>query len=748
MPLGFSQQPRAFRVYLTAALTLTALVPLIILVVLQARQIEVEAARADARQLEITRLLAADIEAYVATSRQLVELAAERLKSATPPTPADLNRVLEGTAKLFPGFMSLHFSDAQGKTLAFFPERNWRGEWMVGVDHTDRWHFIEMQRQGRAVISDVFKAHGATEKQLVSIASPARAADGRFLGYAAAGLDLQHIATIVAARLGHVDGYAVVSDASGNAIYHPRLDLDARPHRVIDDEVIAALASAGGAGLVHRAVAGNEAVVATGVAIPQLKWFVSVNHPVRLRDAALNALVQTSALLLLLVVALTTLVGWAAAQPLARAVGRLLAQVDSLAGFGQGAASNAREVAPVQEVNGPLELVQLQRSFKQMAATVTSSRAALLALNRDLECQVAERTASLSARNAELRQQHATLTAVFESMNEGVLLLGMHAAAGAEILYANRVAQALLGLEADEREAQPVFQRAFGAAAGHDPAVIQGLLASATRHRLHGAGPGSLTLDLLGFDVASHGETAVRRGFLLRDVTRECEIERLKESLISVVAHELKTPIAAMRIQAETLARNDARWEPQFRAGLLADMLLESAHLQQLVDDWLDVTRIEGGLLALDCRVVQIAGLIERAVRVVKSQYEIEIETRIARNAECANIDPARVTQLLINLLSNAARYSRGPAQARLSVTRAGQWIEIALTDQGIGIAPDQLERVFDKFYQVDMSMSRRTGGTGLGLAICRGIAAAHGGSIRAESSLGQWTRFVVRLPY
>ncbi len=836
LPPGFRLRTRSFRFYLTAALALTALVPLLVLALLQQQQLRAAAAQADARQLEFAQRLADDIDTYVATSRQLVELAAERLNSERPPTRAELDKVLAGTAKLFPGFMSLHYDDTQGRTLAFYPERNWRGESMVGVEHDDRWHFIELQRLGRSVISDVFKAQGATERQIVSIASPARADDGRVLGYAAAGLDLGYIAEIVHSRIGDAGFTAIVADPAGNAIYGPALDLDARPVRAIPAPVLEQLRRSRDGFLAQGAAPGEGKLLTAYVAIPELGWIVGLSQPVQQRNAAADRAAWTSGALLLLAAFLTVVVGALAARPLASAVGRLLAQVEALARR-EGPAPEKAEV----DIGGPLELVRLQQSFRQMAADVTRSRAQLLELNQALEGQVAERTAKLSARNDELRtlhsllmpiapagvapaidsalqayarllevdsiqlelqasaapptqgavavalkervlgaigttpelpasgekrdslvrlagsvaivlnnqalyaelgRQHATLTAVFESMNEGLLLVD----GGGAVLYANPMAQQLLGLPANGglRSVQEVFAAAFtNEAQGEldlDPVRLE-----STPRRLERRGDRRQTVDALGFAVAGEAQ---QRGILLRDVTREVQIERLKESLISVVAHELKTPIAAMRIQVETLARQDTEWDESFRSGLLSDMLSESQQLERLIDDWLDITRIEGGLLRLERKVVQVAGLLDRACRVVGAQYEIAVTRRIARNAECCNVDAGRVTQLLINLLTNAARYSRGPARVLVDVRRDGAWIEIAVADEGIGIPPDQLERVFDRFYQVDMSMRRRSGGTGLGLAICRGIAEAHGGSIVADSVLGQGTRFVVRLPY
>lgn len=179
-------------------------------------------------------------------------------------------------------------------------------------------------------------------------------------------------------------------------------------------------------------------------------------------------------------------------------------------------------------------------------------------------------------------------------------------------------------------------------------------------------------------------------------------------------------------------------------------MVDESKRLSSLIDDWLDISRLQEGRFDLQLRVVQVAALIDKAIKLTKQRYDVQFTKHIDAEAECMRVDPDRITQVLINLFVNAGRYKKEGSQARCEVfvRRVEQMVEIVVKDYGVGIEPDQLEKIFDRFYQIDMTSRRRIGGTGLGLAICRAICEAHGGSIRAESVPGEWTEFIVRLPY
>ena len=195
-----------------------------------------------------------------------------------------------------------------------------------------------------------------------------------------------------------------------------------------------------------------------------------------------------------------------------------------------------------------------------------------------------------------------------------------------------------------------------------------------------------------------------------------------------------------MRLQAETLDRMISNGRPEDAKELIGDMLSESTRLQSLISDWLDVSRIEAGALVIRPKVQSLSVLLRMAEKVVKQHYpDLRIETNIDKDALRILVDKDRILQVFISILDNAARYRSSDSPICLvSSSLKGNEIEVSFSDNGVGVPPTHLSKIFDTFYQVDMSNRRKVGGTGLGLAICRGIMAAHGGRIWAECPCGR----------
>lgn len=343
----------------------------------------------------------------------------------------------------------------------------------------------------------------------------------------------------------------------------------------------------------------------------------------------------------------------------------------------------------------------------------------------------------------QLAKEHATLSAVFESMTDGVVILGR----SGRIIYANEFAcrllndgKPLLGLYG-----RPHVERLYNQAIPDEAQTRH------TRIVRRTAGGVTQTVDVTGFIVTDlPGFPGERRGWLLRDISKEAGIDAMKENLVSVVAHELKTPVTALRLLAETV-KHDAdagkKVEPEDMEALLDDTM----RLGQLIDDLLDVSRIEGGAMKLEKRVVQVASLIDRAARLARSRCPIRVEREIDPEAEVICADPPRVTQVFINLFVNAARYRKADqdeALCRVTV-RPGEdrTVVIRVRDEGRGIEPERLARVFEPFYQADMSWKRTGKGAGLGLTIVKGITEAHRGEVSVKSELGSFTEFTIIIP-
>ncbi len=235
---------------------------------------------------------------------------------------------------------------------------------------------------------------------------------------------------------------------------------------------------------------------------------------------------------------------------------------------------------------------------------------------------------------------------------------------------------------------------------------------------------------------------------IFQDVTKRREIDRMKNEFISVVSHELRTPLTSIRGSLGLLAGGVLRKDPEKAERMLDIALKNTERLVRLINDILDIEKIESGKIALDIQPVDAADLIVQASATMHALAEgnrIRLESNPARGTVFADRD--RMLQTLTNLLSNAIKFSMPGSTVTLSSERRGAGLLIRVRDQGRGIPSNKLQTIFERFQQVDASDSRDKGGTGLGLAICRSIVQQHGGAIWVDSVEAKGSEFFVLLP-
>lgn len=338
-----------------------------------------------------------------------------------------------------------------------------------------------------------------------------------------------------------------------------------------------------------------------------------------------------------------------------------------------------------------------------------------------------------------IEQSHSRFTVLMDSMTDGIVLIGK----SGSLLYANQAAKSMLQIRGDEsiKDVFAFIDSKFREV--HLEGTAFGEIED--KKRWISKLDSDFCMETSHFIVPEFmGYSGERKGLVLRDISDETRIERLKQNLLSIVAHELKTPVTTMRLQAQTLQRMSGAGEPSENTEVIAEMLEESERLETLIRDWLDISRIESGEMKLRPTIVMIRSLVSEAMKSVGVRFpELQVTVELEEGAEYFLADKSRVLQVIINLLENAARYrSEEPPVCRITSRNLGNEVEISFSDNGIGIPEAKLDKIFDMFYQVDMSLSRKVGGTGLGLAICRGIIAAHGGRIWAQSVLGKGSVF------
>jgi signal transduction histidine kinase len=354
--------------------------------------------------------------------------------------------------------------------------------------------------------------------------------------------------------------------------------------------------------------------------------------------------------------------------------------------------------------------------------------------------------------NAQLAHQSAQLGAVIASINDGLVVADAEGAVtaanerAAELLdvpqdvllrgdvasVATLLARRCQGGEDDVRDLRWRLRRR-----GADPAAVELRL---------GAPEADLMVEL--FPVRGEKEHGV--GVMLRDVTRERELVRAKDELVSVVSHELRGPLSNIIGFADLLLMqhrgNDGATED---ATIIAD---EGRRLARIIDDFLDLQRIDRGAARTDRRTTKLPAILDRLATIVPPDANCPLAIQAPNDVPAVFADPERILQVLLNLVGNARKYSPGGGEVRITVTAgkpaAPEAIAITVADQGLGIEAEAIPRLFGEFYRVQTPDRQGISGTGLGLSICRTIVRAHQGEIWAESEgPGHGTRFHFTLP-
>jgi two-component system sensor histidine kinase KdpD len=221
--------------------------------------------------------------------------------------------------------------------------------------------------------------------------------------------------------------------------------------------------------------------------------------------------------------------------------------------------------------------------------------------------------------------------------------------------------------------------------------------------------------------------------------------DALKSALLSSTSHELRTPLTAIKTSVSSLLVNFGTMTVALRKDFLEEIDHQIDYLNRLVDNLLDMSRIEAGMLVPRCEWYGLDDLVEGAIRRVGARLQTRpLLCHVADNIPSILVDGVEIQQVLVNLLDNALKYSPDGSPIRLEGRHTGHDVEVRVTNSGPGIPAKDLERVFERFYRVRLEGTRMIHGTGLGLTICKGIIEAHGGRIWAESSEGTTIAFTL----
>lgn len=236
----------------------------------------------------------------------------------------------------------------------------------------------------------------------------------------------------------------------------------------------------------------------------------------------------------------------------------------------------------------------------------------------------------------------------------------------------------------------------------------------------------------------------------LHDITAEREINQMKNEFVSTVSHELRTPLTSIKGYVDLILDGEAGEINEIQREFLEIVKQNGDRLVALINDLLDISRIESGRIHLKIQPIDVDDAIAGAIdtfKAVLDQTQMAVDVQVAKGLPHAAGDRDRVGQVLINLVSNAIKYSPGGGQVTVKARQRDNQVVMSVSDTGIGISKEDQEQLFSKFYRVDSSLTRDIGGTGLGLSICKTIIELLGGQIWVESAVGKGSTFSFSLP-
>jgi signal transduction histidine kinase len=346
-------------------------------------------------------------------------------------------------------------------------------------------------------------------------------------------------------------------------------------------------------------------------------------------------------------------------------------------------------------------------------------------------------------------QEKQKLAAIMGSMNDGLLLTSVEGT----ILYANQGVTLISDIPCKDLEGQPVK-------------VLFSILQEGAKSSQEGERPldwaekkettefildvkrqqGHQAIHFRWFKVGDETGRTLGRGLLLRDITKERDLDDFKTTLLGAVGHELRTPLSVIKGHASTLLQEDVTWSVEDQRYSLQKISAEADRLARLVSNLLDLSRQEAGLLLLNCEPFSLLQVVVSTLeRIESNTADSHITVNVAESLPPVNIDRARIEVVLHNLVMNAIAYGEG--EVRIEAWQDKEAVIVSVWDNGAGIASEELPHIFERFYRARQGRYKYAGGTGLGLAICKAFVEAHRSAIWAESASGQGTTIFFSLP-
>ncbi|HLH62567.1 MAG TPA: ATP-binding protein [Ktedonobacteraceae bacterium] len=370
-----------------------------------------------------------------------------------------------------------------------------------------------------------------------------------------------------------------------------------------------------------------------------------------------------------------------------------------------------------------------------------------------ISAEITRGTGELYALSKDFEQGHSILTGIAANMRSGFILLN----AAGQVAYSNPGAERLLGVNSSTLRQQGSFDvRKQLVSLAVDPNSAQAELDRIWHHPeqegftdLALADAAVRWLRVLSFPVRDDPGRLLGRGVLLDDITLERTATQTRNETLALAAHELKTPLAIIKGCATTLLGSSTRWDPSMLHEMLQMIDAQADRLHDILNTLLDVWKLDAGAHNLRLSQLNIVGLLKQVVGGWhKHTPAHRFVLRVPEEDILVHCDALRIEQALHHLLNNAATYSPAGSVINIELETNDIEIRISVKDQGAGIAPEHLERIFDRFYRIPHGEGSGAG-NGLGLSVVRATVEAHGGKIWAESpGAGQGSAFFFTLPF
>jgi PAS domain S-box-containing protein len=371
---------------------------------------------------------------------------------------------------------------------------------------------------------------------------------------------------------------------------------------------------------------------------------------------------------------------------------------------------------------------------------------------------IANREASQREQNLALAEVNRRMETVLNATNDGIALIDREG----RFALVNRRFCEMLGTRPEVllyrpvTEAQPLLTGRLA-----KPERLMDSLGPITDDDLtHPIGVAEETIEVMGSErrfvqvytapVRDDRRDMTGRIIALHDITRETEVDRMKTDFISVVSHELRTPLTSIKGYTDLLLTEQAGEINELQREFLSILQGSAARLNNLINDVLDISRLESGRVEVKMERVDYETIVRDVLRLMKAaadERDIAIDASFPSPCPPVRGDADKITQILTNLVNNAVKYTPSGGWLKVTLEQSGANVTTCVSDSGIGISPDDQKKLFQKFFRADNSSTREAGGTGLGLAIVKTMIELLGGAIWVESEPGKGSKFYFTLP-